>query len=68
MNYKKYLPEKKAKAEPSGIMIRPDQEICNFLVKLANEEGCSTNQICIAIIKAEYYRTKEALAASAKGG
>lgn len=57
-DYKKFLPKKKAKAAITGIMVRPDKDICAFLMKTADEHGCSVNQLVIAFIKEKFEELK----------
>lgn len=58
--FKRYLPKPKVSAKPSGIMVRPPPEVCEFIEALAHEHGCSANKVVMAFILAEYDKRNQA--------
>lgn len=53
MTFEKYLPNKKPKKQVSAIYLRPDKDVCEWLMELATKHNVSVNKLVNALLKAE---------------
>jgi predicted HicB family RNase H-like nuclease len=51
VTFEKYLPTKKKRPVPKGIMVRPDAELMEWLSSLAQTYNVSVNALVLAMLK-----------------
>lgn len=61
MSFEDLLKKPTPKVPPSGIMVRPREDICKWLATVAQVHGVSVNKIVLTMIEAEFLKKEETL-------